>query len=55
MPRRSNKSVSEILTRTNVSFVDGNDNDKHLAFLERKITLATEGFTTQVLLNNSKR
>jgi hypothetical protein len=46
MPRRSNKSVAEILTRTNISFVDGNDNEKHLALLERKIILATEGFTT---------
>ena len=27
-------------------FPDVNDNDKHLALLERKIALATEGFTT---------
>jgi hypothetical protein len=50
MPRRSNKSIAEILTSspTNVSFLDENDNnDKHLALLERKISLATEGFTTQ--------
>ncbi|MFL6404784.1 MAG: hypothetical protein ACJ71M_15055 [Nitrososphaeraceae archaeon] len=48
MPRRSNKSIAEILTSspTNVSFVDGNGNDNHLALLERKISLATEGFTT---------
>jgi integrase/recombinase XerD len=48
MPRRSNKSIAEILAQpsTSVSFVDGNDNDKHLALLERKISLATEGFTT---------
>jgi integrase len=29
-----------------VSFVDGNGNDNPLALLERKISLATEGFTT---------
>jgi hypothetical protein len=46
MPRYSNKSVAEILSPTNVPFVDGSGNDKHLALLERKITLATEGFTT---------
>jgi integrase len=48
MHRRSNKSIAEILTPpTNVSFLDGNDNnDKHSTLLERKITLATEGFTT---------
>jgi integrase len=48
MPRRSNKSIAEILTSspTNVSFVDGNGNDNPLALLERKISLATEGFTT---------
>ncbi|MFL6330523.1 MAG: hypothetical protein ACJ705_05860 [Nitrososphaeraceae archaeon] len=48
MPRRSNKSIAEILTSspTNVSFVDGNGNDNTLALLERKISLATEGFTT---------
>ena len=48
MSRRSNKSIAEILTSsTNVSFVDDeNDNDKPLGLLDRKITLATEGFTT---------
>jgi integrase/recombinase XerD len=46
MHRRSKKPVAEILSPTNVSFLDENDNDKHLALLERKITLATEGFTT---------
>jgi integrase len=48
MARHSNKSVAEILSQTNVSLLDGNDNDdhKHLAVVERKITLATEGFTT---------
>jgi uncharacterized protein YihD (DUF1040 family) len=45
MVRRSNKSVAEILSQTNVSELDCN-NDKVLALLERKITLATEGFTT---------
>ncbi|MFL6506595.1 MAG: hypothetical protein ACJ704_01460 [Nitrososphaeraceae archaeon] len=59
MPRRSNKSVAEILTRTNISFVDGNDNEKHLALLERKIILATEGFTThkfcQLVLRDGSR
>jgi hypothetical protein len=47
MPRRSNKSITEILPPTNVPFVDRSYNDDHLALLERKITLATEGFTTR--------
>jgi hypothetical protein len=46
MVRRSNKSVAEILSSTG-----DNDNDKHLALLERKITLATEGFTTHKFVN----
>src|SRR5918911_983103 len=41
MARCSNKSVSEILSST-----DGKDNDKHLALLDGKIIMATEGFTT---------
>jgi hypothetical protein len=41
MARRSNKSIAEILSPTSVNY-----NDKHLELLERKITLATEGFTT---------
>jgi hypothetical protein len=41
MSRHSNKPVAEILSPTNASFLDENDNnDKHLALLERKITLA---------------
>jgi uncharacterized protein YihD (DUF1040 family) len=39
MVRRSNKSIAEILSST-----DGNDND--MILLDRKITMATEGFTT---------
>jgi hypothetical protein len=46
MARRSNKSVAEILSQTNASRIDRNYKDTHLAILERKITLATEGFTT---------
>jgi hypothetical protein len=49
MARRSNKSIAEILTTANVSSHDknGNGNDNiHLALLERKIILATEGFTS---------
>jgi integrase/recombinase XerD len=53
MARRSNKSIAEILTppsppTTDILFLDGNDsNDNNpLALLERKISLATEGFTT---------
>jgi hypothetical protein len=48
MARRSNKSIAEILTPpTNVSSLDENYyNDKHLASLDMKIALATEGFTT---------
>jgi hypothetical protein len=49
MARRSNKSIGEILSPTNVPFLDGNGNDKHLTLLERKIALATEGFTTEIL------
>ena len=41
MARCSNKSVSEIMSST-----DGKDNDKELALLDRKIMMATEGFTT---------
>ena len=33
----------------NLSLLDVNDNDKQLAFLDRKITLAIEGFTTHKL------
>ena len=43
MARRSNKSIAEILTPIVVS-ASSKDND--LSVLERKITLATEGFTT---------
>jgi hypothetical protein len=46
MSRRSNKSVAEIFSRKTNVLPLGNDNDNHLALLERKITLATEGFTT---------
>jgi hypothetical protein len=47
MHRRSNKSIAEILTPpTDTSFLDANDNDNSSALLERKISLATEGFTT---------
>ena len=48
MARRSNKSIAEILSRspTNVSSLDENYDDKHLALLDTKIALATEGFTT---------
>ncbi len=46
MVRRSNKSIAEILIPANVPLQDENDdNHKRLALLERKITLATEGFT----------
>ena len=45
MPRRSNKSIVEILPPTNVPFVDRSGNDKHIALLERKITLATVLYT----------
>jgi integrase/recombinase XerD len=43
MPRRSNKSISEILSqKSNGLPLD----DKHIDLLERKITIATEGFIT---------
>jgi uncharacterized protein YihD (DUF1040 family) len=42
MSKHSNKTLSP----TNPPLVDVNDNDKYLALLERKIALATEGFTT---------
>jgi integrase/recombinase XerD len=47
MPRHSNKSITEILSSTNVPIVDRSGNDKYLALLERKITIVTEGFTTR--------
>ena len=46
MVRHSNKSVAEILSRTNVLHINGKDSAKHLDLLERKITLVTEDFTT---------
>jgi hypothetical protein len=47
MARRSNRSIAEILTpsATQVSASRNNDNDG-LSLLERKINIATEGFTT---------
>ena len=51
MVRRSNKSIAKILIpSTDDSLLDGKDrNDNHLTVLERKICLATEGFTTRKL------
>ena len=46
MPRCSNKSIAEILSSSNVSLIGENHNDNHLALLDRKIVLATEGFIT---------
>jgi hypothetical protein len=48
MARRSNKSIAEIVTSTDFSFTDQNDNDDNnpLISLERKVSLATEGFAT---------
>ena len=49
MARRSNKSIAETLTpaATQVSASRNNDNDNDgLSLLERKINIATEGFTT---------
>ena len=49
MARLSNKSIAEILTpsATQVSASRNNDNDNDgLSLLERKINIATEGFTT---------
>jgi hypothetical protein len=58
MARRSNKSIAEILTpspsssvataaATYASSLSRNNDTDDLLLLERKITLATEGFTTQ--------
>ena len=44
MSRRSNKSISEIFSQKSNLLPS---NDKHLDLLERKITIATEGFTTE--------
>jgi hypothetical protein len=44
MPRRSNKLIAEILSSSNVSLLGENHNDNHLALLDKKIALATEGF-----------
>jgi hypothetical protein len=49
MSKRSNKSIAETLSPTESPLLDVNYNDKHLALLERKIALATEGFTTHKL------
>jgi hypothetical protein len=51
MARRSNKSIAKILIpSTDDSLLDGTDrNDSSLIVLERKICLATEGFTTRQL------
>ena len=47
MARRSNKSIAEILAPAiNAPLLYGNDNNDKYITLERKITLATEGFTT---------
>jgi hypothetical protein len=50
MPRRSNKSIAEILTPMSATAPAGAaasaPNDTNLLLLERKITLATEGFTS---------
>jgi hypothetical protein len=50
MARRSNKSIAEIVTPadTQVSASRNNDSDG-LSLLERKINIATEGFTTHKL------
>jgi uncharacterized protein YihD (DUF1040 family) len=49
MARRSNKSIAKILIPlTDDSLLDGKDNnDSPLRILDRKISLATEGFTTR--------
>jgi hypothetical protein len=45
--RHSNNSVAEILSPlTNVSLLGEKYDDKYLALSDRKITMATEGFTT---------
>ncbi len=48
MARRSNKSIAQILTPSNMTLQDENNNNdiKHLSLLDEKIILATEGFTT---------
>jgi integrase len=51
MARRSNKSIQEILSggqssQSNREFISFDDDDKDKEKLDRKITLATEGFTT---------
>jgi hypothetical protein len=45
MPRRSNRQVAKIL-----SSASANRGDPSLAELDRKVTLATEGFTTTKFL-----
>jgi hypothetical protein len=45
MPRRSNRQVAKIL-----SSASANKEDPSLAELDRKVTLATEGFTTTKFL-----
>jgi hypothetical protein len=59
MPRRSNKSIAEILSPTNMSLSSKNDNHNNLSLLERKITIAIEGFTShkfcELILKDRKR
>jgi hypothetical protein len=56
MAIRSNKSIAEIVTPpsspiNDTFIVDGNNDNNPLALVERKITLATEGFTTHKFVN----
>jgi integrase/recombinase XerD len=48
MSRRSKKSIAEILTSSTKDdpLLDGNENNVNPTILDRKIVLATEGFTT---------
>jgi hypothetical protein len=43
MARRSNKSIQEMLGQSDRKFISFDDGDKEL---DKKITLATEAFTT---------
>ena len=56
MPRRSSKSIANISSQTNVSFLDENSNDKDISLLQSKNVLATEGFYyTQILWTDPNR
>jgi hypothetical protein len=52
MPRRSNKSIAKVLESQMLSGQSSKSNDDFL--LEKKITMATEGFTELILRDRNR-